>query len=335
MTLESLLVERRAVRFSTAKQYVGRLCFLFHLFTDFLRDNNHPYSICFASFSDWLWTWQFHDFVTDYLSQKNAAYRISYYSALVVVINTLLPDLQGSDWETAFEYLRIYERDMADATQERRREDTEQRLDRREKSRWRPLRALELNMNALRMRSEKQPNDPALHFRYLLYYFYVCMSSFCALRLDVVYTTKVFFGFENVPVDESSNYFVIARIPQGQSKLILQDFKTSRSHGRMEFVLPADFAMELGNSLLRFPRKWFIPSARNYDLPMTQGNASRFVKQCWVRDDGDDAPTADDIRSAVVTSFFDDHPYLVERDVFAARSMSSRDTMERCYYKRQ
>lgn len=312
MDISQLLMERRKIRKSTADQYIRTLS---RLSRDIGLNSPATY--------DWICDEDTLPEIVRTLDGLTVSGQLVAYAALMVVLCVLYDDNHSYPVSHARE---IYDDKIKSLNKEKRETDNHQDLRGKEQGRWKSYDALERNTSELRRLSAEAPLDALRHFKFLLYALFIYMKDICALRLDVVYTTRL----TSVPIP-GENYFLIP--PSGAGFLVMNTFKTSNRHGEVRLTLPTDFVVILRDSYDRFPRSWFIPSSRDYSLPLHVTNASKLVKQAWVLSKSSDGPTADDIRSAVTTRFFVNNPSIIARDAFAARSMSSRDTMERCYYK--
>lgn len=303
----------RGVRRSTAEQYVKGV-----------RRVAGQVGASLTDFS-WLYDMSVLDDVSRSVRSMSVSSRLGTYIALLVVMTVLYGE--GKETEAARTF---YDGNIRELNAEKRDVDRTQTLAGREEQRWKSVEQLEANMDRLFTLSREAPLDATRHFRYLIYALYIYMKEVCAFRLDVVYSLR-FTAFDSYQ-NRAYNCIVLPSDGVSTGTLIMNDYKTSKSHGTVKLTLPSSLVSILSDSLTRFPRTWFVPSTRDFSTPLHSSHASRFVKQAWVLD-STDGPTADDVRSAITTKFFAEHPGLIERDVFAFRSMSSRDTMERCYYK--
>lgn len=316
MDLSDLLIRHRGIRKSTADQYIRTLN---RLSVDVGLESPTPY--------DWIYDEDVIPDITRTLDTLTPSGQLVAYVALVVVLTALFSGVDSPPVKTA---RNIYDEKIKGLNQEKREMDRHQDLRGKEQNRWKSFEQLESNMTELERMSREAPLDPLRHFKFVMYALFVYMKDLCALRLDVVYTTRM--TFTPLP---GENYFLLPPLGTGSGFLVMNSFKTSKKHGEVKLLLPTELTALLKESFSRFPRDWFVPSSRDYKLPLQSTHASRLVKQAWVLSKSSDGPTADDVRSAITTRFFANNPSIVARDTFASRSMSSRETMERCYYKVQ
>ena len=256
---------------------------------------------------------------------------MAYYCALVAAADAALPKKrETADW---------YRQGVKQCQTHNREHDRRQELEtsRYEHLRW-PMPADIIN-NLYALRDVYDPaattdtkSDQYWTMRHLLYTLYVSMREQCVFRLDVVYKTRLLLP-DSSPPEEPCSYFRVDPRTNEPVTLMLGDYKTRRSYGDQHLVMPRAFSDLLYHSMRRFPRTWFIPRACDADEPMTQPNASAFVKSCWIYDDREHKPCADDIRSSLATLFWFKHQRLVDTEAFARRSLTSRATMEASYYK--
>lgn len=210
----------------------------------------------------------------------------------------------------------------------------EQRLDRREVGRWPTFGELSANLDALDALRHQRPNSKHVHLKYVLYFLYLSMKDICAFRVDIAYMCRLCtMGSPDDVDDGATNRIALDPVHKWHALLFMVNYKTSGTYGSKVIPLSSECSVMLHESFEYFPRPWLITMFHDRQSHMSQSGASTFVKNCWVLDDRPDKPTADDIRSSIVTRFFDAHPRIVDRDVFANNSCSSRQTMEMYYYK--
>lgn len=259
---------------------------------------------------------------------------MAYYCALVAAADCAIPRKKdAAEW---------YRKGVKACQTHNAEQDKRQELEttRYEHLRW-PL-PVEIVGNARTLKEmrdaerAKEENKQDLYWtlRHLLYALYVSMRDQCVFRLDVVYKTMLLDPEEaKLEYGNLSSYFVVDVETRDPITLVLGDYKTKRTYGTHTIVMPRAFSDILYDSIERYPRPWFIPSAHAMDRPLSQPNASAFVKSCWVYDDREHTPCADDIRSSLATLYWLRNQRLVDRDAFARRSLTSRATMEASYYK--
>lgn len=300
------------LRRSTVEMYAGNATRLQKMFTpaeDVFKDNlwmDDPGRVCGL-------------LKTHFESLSTQA---AYLKTMVCLCNVL---------DKSEECRRHYSDELSSAVNQQAEIDRMQRLDKREVGRWPSYEEVEANRDVLCRLWFSNSKKKCLHFKWLLYQLFCAMKDVCVFRLDVVYMTRLVTevppeGFQ----DKTVNYIVVG---DTSSVLYMFHFKTSDSHGFKKIELVDEFHILLKESLRLFPRTWFVPSMRDPHKPLSKPHASAFVKDCWVLDDRPDKPTADDLRSSITTRFFSTHQRIVERDVFASASCSSRPNMEMYYYK--
>lgn len=196
---------------------------------------------------------------------------------------------------------------------------------------WKDFDSLVKNRDRLAELSAERPLDYTLHLRLMVYETYVEMANQNTFRRDVFLTTR--FGS---PIDSglSNNNLIFLEPDTGDVSFHFRTFKTVDTHGPIVLKATPKLATKIRESYDLFPRTYFISQLRDFDKPMSASSCSQFVRSCWVLDSPNDiGPTADEIRSSIVTRFWDTHPVFNDRDAFARRSGSSFLEMSRCYFK--
>lgn len=316
MDLKQLLQEKRGIRHDTAKQYtrlvdrVGEAC-----------------ELCEIPDYAWLAEPDAMDVVFVYLDELSKDSLLLTTNALLAALNSLRdnshPDVLGIK-------LQLQDR-IKRANNMRTGDNMQQRLMGHEEKRWKTSEELYENHKLLEQRAMQRPDKFMDHLKYLLYAVYIHMQDTCVFRLDLVH--KMAFGYRG---DDKPTPNQVRLGKRGElAAFILTEYKTSGTYGNKFIEATPELTGILEDSYSRFPRPYLFPCGHDMTKPMKPSTASGFVKSCWVLTKTDDKgkPTADDIRSALTTRFFKQHPDLISRDRFAALSMSSTRTMEMNYLK--
>jgi len=246
----------------------------------------------------------------------------TYYKALNAVCQAYIPG------DPVIEY---YQNRMHEINEDAKEIDAQQDLTNMECARWPSPPEIIKNQRMLWTMTVLCPMSFYWFSRYLLYLLYVSMMDHCVFRLDVVYKTFVKHRGNFDITDANYDQLNFIRYDDKGSCLVMNDYKTSDTHGTREIELSPVFHMMLMTSLNRFPRTWLFPDSNGEQ--MKQGMASRFVKTCWIADERENKPTADDIRTSLTTRFFILNDTYLKRDMFARNSLVTKDNMEFYYHK--
>lgn len=249
--------------------------------------------------------------------------QLNYLSVLKAAVECL-SDTSGTYYESIRSFLG---ENIASLNNKRKLDDGENSLVSTERYSWKSYDDLLTNFEMLRGKQARKPLDFATHLRALVYSIFLHMKDICVFRRDLILTTR--FGFAEQPFTEG-NWIWLK--PRGVS-FVFNEYKTSDTYGQNIIDCPTELADELKDSYSEFPRSYVFPKIHDRTAPMQPSHATKFVKSCWVLGPNSEGPNADNIRSALVTRYFDTHPMYNERVDFARRSGSSFDKFSRCYYK--
>jgi len=239
--------------------------------------------------------------------------RKNYYNALQAYARIITPFNRDT--------YDFYKNKMMECNAMYKERSLEQRLEGEEADRWPTYEEFEQNVLMLDEMAKDDPDDLSLHLKWLLYNIYDELKDICVLRLDFVYSTRI-------NITEGNCY--------QNGYLIFNDYKTHGTYGAHFIKLPDTLTQKIETSLRKWSRTHLFPKVvrkKIKDEAMSQPLASSFVKSAWVASFIPKTPTADDVRSTLTTRFFNTHLDILSRKKFANASMSSRDTMERFYYK--
>lgn len=320
--------QARGVRRSTAEQYVSKLLRLATVMAVCSMVGPH--------YTEPNWKWLYKtDEIDEWLDDvenlcpRNGGDCVSegtkgsYYRALIAACDTFLDD------DDPYNPVDYYRELLGEVSRAQTEEAMNQRLRGLEEDRWPEPKLIEKNYKMLAV-IFMNTDSKIWHFRHMLYMLYMSMRDVCVFRLDVLYNLQVVYGSQYDTDMKDTNYMVL---DDASGFLAMNYYKTSATYGTMIIPLHLNFVKTMKNSLIKFPRKYFISCLRDSDVPMSQRWASKFVKGCWIVDDREKKPTADDIRSSLTTRFFVLNDSIRARDEFAKNSLSSRITMEMHYFK--